>query len=178
MSASPVEQAAGEISVRTFTTTAATETEPVPAGEQISYAYEKIDANGNAERRTVAFRPPDTNILVMMIARLENSTDLELAGSSVNMFMSMVIADDDVRYFTRRLFDPKDPFSSSDIADTLSAIVEDWGNRPTVPASASSGSPSGRGKTSKAKHHGRGSSHGGARSRSGSPSSTPSSDDA
>jgi hypothetical protein len=180
MTATPPEElAAAEVSVRTFSTTAATVAEPVAAGDQIVYTYEKKDATGKVvDTRKVAFRAPDTNILVMMIARLENSTNLELAGSSINMFMSMVIDEDDVRYFTRRLFDPKDPFSSADIADTLSAIVEDWGDRPTGPASASSGSPSGRGKTSKAKRHGHGSNRGNGRSPSGSPSSTPSSVDA
>lgn len=161
-------------SIRTFSTSANTVEEPVEAGDTIAYTYEKVDEETGKviDSRRVAFRAPDTNMLVMMIARLEAGSDIELAGSSVNMFMSMVIDDDDVRYFNRRLFNARDPFSSEDIAKTLSAIVEDWGDRPTEPAPASSASHSGRGKTSKAKRHGPGSHRGNGRSASGSPSST------
>ena len=171
-------EASRAASIRTFSTSAAAVEEPVPAGDTIAYTYEVKDATGKVvNTRTVVFNAPDTNILVMMLARMESGNELELAGTMVNMFMSMVANEEDVRYFNRRLFNPKDPFTSTDIAETLSAIVEDWGDRPTEPASASSASPSGRGKTSKAKRHGHRSGHGNGRSASGSPSSTPTSDE-
>lgn len=161
-------------SVRTFSSSARSVAEPVEAAETIAYDYEITDPDTGKvlDTRTVEFHAPDTNMLVMMLARLESAGNLELAGTTVNFFMSLIPDDDDVRYFNRRLFNPKDPFDISNIAETLSAIVEDWGDRPTEPASASSASPSGRGKTSKGKRHGHASGRGSAPSASGSPSST------
>lgn len=177
MTAVPSEPGPSMASVRSFSTTALTEPEPVAAGEQIVYDFNITDASGKVlNTRTVTFNPPDTTILVMMIARLETSNDIELAATTINFFMSMVDDDNDVRYFNRRLFNRDDEFGSAQIAETLSAMVEDLGDRPTGPAPASSASHSGRGKTSKAKRHGHKSNHGAARSASGSPSSTTTSD--
>lgn len=177
MTVEATEAAPSAASIRTFSTTAITEPEPEPAGDLIAYNFDIRDADGKVlNTRTVTFDPPDTTILVMMLARLETSNDIELAATTINFFMSMVHDDNDVRYFNRRLFNPKDEFGSAQIAETLSAMVEDLGDRPTGPASASSGSPSGRGKTSKAKRHGHKSTHGAGRSASGSPSSTTTSD--
>lgn len=151
------------------------------AGVEVDYIIRDPDVvadDGTVRKgaeRTVTFIPPDVSVLVMLIARVEASTNMQMAGTMINTFFSMLHNDDDVRYFNGRLFNSKDPFSAAHIAKIMSDIVEGWSGNPTDGSSGSSGSPSRSGKHSRKRQHGRTSTPGTAPSAAGSPSSTDSS---
>jgi hypothetical protein len=149
-----------------------------PAGPEIEFTLQDKNPieGGKPIEKTVVFNPPDVNVLIMLLARVESSNDLQLVGTMINTFFSMIKDESDVRYFNKRLFDSKDPFSAGHIAKIMSSIVEGWSGNPTDGSPASSASRSRSGHKSKRRAHGKGSTPGTAPSTTGASSSTASSE--
>lgn len=131
----------------------------------------------------VTFALPDLNQVVLATSMIESATSNVQAGAAlINVFFGLIKPeelrpergdddgddfDDEVRYthytartLETRMFDPKDDFGIEVIAEVMGWLLEEWSNRPTSPSSRSSASPSKRGKTSKAKLRGEGSTPG------------------
>jgi hypothetical protein len=133
------------MSHRSFTTSAkSVEDNESPMGTPVTYEIDERD---------VTFLPPTTGQWAVTLAGLSDTASAtEQMGAQINFFFSM-LDDDDMRYFKQRLMDREDPFDVADIAEIITALMEEWSARPTIPPSGSSRSPSTGGKRSTAVRH-------------------------
>lgn len=69
-------------------------------------------------------------------------------SASVNFFFAMLRDGEDDSYFKSRLFDRKDSFGGSQIADIVEGVIEEWTGDPTQSSSDSTGSLDSTGESS------------------------------
>lgn len=113
--------------------------------------------------RKINFNPATTAQITMVIAAMEGDLFRKVANI-VDFFFSLVDKDEDKAWFRKRLFDSRDAFSPGMMEEIVVALIEEWGGRPTPPASDSSQPPQVAGKSSTARRHSK------ASTRSASPS--------
>jgi hypothetical protein len=95
--------------------------------------------------RKMTFTPPLTGALLM--AALDGSNpdparQLKSIQSSLN-WLGEGLSDEDGEWILNRIRDPADPFDIDDAQRLVTMVIEEMTNRPTLPSSALSGSPSG-----------------------------------
>ena len=91
--------------------------------------------------REVAFLPPTSAQMAMLVMNFELGTGHSMTAASINCFFDWMESDDDRRYFSRRLFSRKDEFDEEMVYEILFALVEEWSGNPTEPSPTSSSSP-------------------------------------
>lgn len=102
--------------------------------------------------RKVKFNPASSGQITLVIAAQEGDLFSKVAAVT-NFFFSLVDNDEDKAWFKKRLFDSKDAFGPGMIEEISLALIEEWGARPTQPASNSSSSQEAVGRKSTAKRH-------------------------
>ena len=119
--------------MREFTTSVKnTNDEESHIGEPVTI---KIDG------REVAFLPPTSAQMAMLVMNFELGTGHSMTAASINCFFDWMESDDDRRYFSRRLFSRKDEFDEEMVYEILLGLVEEWSGNPTEPSPTSSSSP-------------------------------------
>lgn len=89
--------------------------------------------------REVQILPANEGALAMLLA--SDAVPLQQkVSASINFFFSILRDGRDEDYFKQRLFDRKDPFGGSQIAELVQGIIEEWTGDPTQSSSDSTGS--------------------------------------
>jgi hypothetical protein len=102
--------------------------------------------------REVEFGAASVGQITMVIAAMEGDVFRKIA-TIINFFFSLVKDEDDRGWFKQRLYDSQDDFGPGMMEEITKAIIEEWGARPTQPASGSSDSPQATGPRSTARRH-------------------------
>lgn len=99
--------------------------------------------------REVVIHPPHSGAFIYLNNMLGVSDPLRVAGSLIE-FLCSLVDDIDARYIGRLILDHKSGFDIYDVEELLTDLIEEWGERPTKPASGSSPSQAPTGKRSTA----------------------------
>lgn len=100
------------------------------------------------EREVTVF-PPHAGAFIYLNNMLGLSDPLRVASGLIE-FLCSLVEDIDARYIGRLILDHNSGFDVYDVEEILTDLVEDWGERPTKPASGSSPSQATTGKRSTA----------------------------
>jgi hypothetical protein len=135
-----------------------------PTGEEQTI---KIDG------REVTFRSPNPSQIVLIVAAIESSAQsVSLAAAMINAFFSIIKNPADASHLRGRLFDSEDAFDMVNIAEIMSALMEEWSGKATPPSSEQSSSQPPTGRTSRATHSGQAFHRGPSHRPNGAPSSS------
>ena len=99
--------------------------------------------------RKVTIHPPHAGAFIYLNNMLGLSDPLRVASGLIE-FACSLMDDLDARYVGRLILDRSSGFDIYDMEELLTDLVEEWGERPTSPASASSPSQAPTGKRSTA----------------------------
>lgn len=100
------------------------------------------------EREVVVY-PPHAGAFIYLNNMLGLSDPLRVASGLIE-FLCSLVDDIEARYIGRLILDHNSGFDVYDVEEILTDLVEDWGERPTTPASGSSPSQATTGKRSTA----------------------------
>ena len=100
--------------------------------------------------REVTVFPPHAGAFIYLNNMLGLSDPLRVASGLIE-FLCSLVEDIDARYIGRLILDHNSGFDVYDVEEILTDLVEDWGERPTKPASGSSPSQATTGKPSTAR---------------------------
>lgn len=99
--------------------------------------------------RDVTIYPPHAGAFIYLNNMLGVNDPLRVASSMIE-FLCSLVEDLDARYIGRLILDHDSGFDVYDVEELLTDLVEEWGDRPTKPASGSSPSQATTGKRSTA----------------------------
>lgn len=99
--------------------------------------------------REVTIYPPHSGAFIYLNNMLGINDPLRVASGLIE-FMCSLMDDMDARYVGRLILDHDSGFDVFDVEEILTDLIEDWGERPTKPASGSSPSQAPTGKRSTA----------------------------
>lgn len=99
--------------------------------------------------RNVTIYPPHAGAFIFLNNMLGLSDPLRVASGLIE-FACSLMDDLDARYVGRLILDRSSGFDIYDMEELLTDLVEEWGERPTKPASGSSASQATTGKRSTA----------------------------
>lgn len=99
--------------------------------------------------REVTIHPPHAGAFIYLNNMLGVADPLRVAASMIE-FACSLMDDLDARYVGRLILDRNSGFDIYDMEELLTDLVEEWGERPTKPASGSSPSQATTGKRSTA----------------------------
>lgn len=99
--------------------------------------------------RQVTIHPPHAGAFIYLNNMLGLSDPLRVASGLIE-FACSLMDDMDARYVGRLILDRGSGFDIYDMEELLTDLVEEWGERPTKPASGSSPSQAPTGKRSTA----------------------------
>lgn len=83
-----------------------------------------------------------TRLLVTMAAAGDATIDTAVASAQLSMlgdFLDMVLMPESAKRFAERMGDPGNPINDDQISAVLKWLVEQYGQRPTMPPTASDG---------------------------------------
>lgn len=89
--------------------------------------------------REVRIMPVNEGALAMLLAS-DSMPIHQRVSAAVNFFFSILRDGDDEDYFKRRMYDRRDPFGGSQIAEIVEGVIEEWTGDPTQLSSDSTGS--------------------------------------
>jgi len=82
--------------------------------------------------REIEMQPPTEGQIALLLAGSSDmSSTPEMVASGINFFMSLIVRQDDIRYFKRRLLDRDDEFGADEVSEIIKWLVEEWTARPT-----------------------------------------------
>ena len=99
--------------------------------------------------RSVTIYPPHAGAFIYLNNMLGINDPLRVASGLIE-FLCSLVEDLDARYIDRLILDHNSGFDVYDVEEILTDLIEDWGERPTKPASGSSPSQATTGKRSTA----------------------------
>lgn len=99
--------------------------------------------------RKVTVFPPHAGAFIYLNNMLGVNDPLRVASSLIE-FLCSLVEDLDARYIGRLILDHNSGFDVYDVEEILTDLIEEWGERPTKPASGSSPSQATTGKRSTA----------------------------
>lgn len=99
--------------------------------------------------RQVTIHPPHAGAFIFLNNMLGVNDPLRVASSLIE-FLCSLVDDLDARYIGRLILDHGSGFDVYDVEELLTDLIEEWGERPTTPASGSSPSQATTGKRSTA----------------------------
>lgn len=99
--------------------------------------------------RDVTIYPPHAGAFIYLNNMLGMNDPLRVASSLIE-FLCSLVEDLDARYIGRLILDHDSGFDVYDVEELLTDLIEEWGERPTKPASDSSASQATTGKRSTA----------------------------
>ena len=99
--------------------------------------------------REIVIHPPHTGAFIYLNNLLGVNNPLQVAGGLIE-FLCELVEDTDARWIGRLILDKESGFDVYDVEEILTDLIEDWGERPTTPASGSSPSQATTGKRSTA----------------------------
>lgn len=101
--------------------------------------------------RPITFRGATSGeVFTLMAAVSDTATLAESISTSINVLYELM-EDNDRRWLRRRLFDKNDPMGPEQVAEYITALVEEWSALPTESPDGSSESPPPSGEPSTAK---------------------------
>lgn len=99
--------------------------------------------------REVVIYPPHAGAFIYLNNMLGMNDPLRVASSLIE-FLCSLVEDLDARYIGRLILDHNSGFDIYDVEEILTDLIEEWGERPTKPASGSSPTQVATGKRSTA----------------------------
>ncbi len=93
------------------------------------------------------FKPSDGQLAIYMAQVGRHSNVMQQVGATVDLFIELFDEESKAKLVSR-LMDREDPFGVEMVKEIMSAMVEEWGGRPTKPSTVSTRSRKNGGRSS------------------------------